>query len=46
LGEAVDVDYVMPGYHRIDASFYVVGQSYYTEDGSNFLLDYTLAQVY
>ena len=46
LGEAVDVDYTMPGYHRIDANFYVVGQSYYSEDGSNFLLDYTLAQVY
>ena len=46
LGEAVDVDYTMPGYHRIDANFYVVGQTYYSEDGSNFLLDYTLAQVY
>lgn len=46
LGEAVDVDYTMPGYHRIDANFYVVGQSYYSDDGSNFLLDYTLAQVY
>lgn len=46
LGEAVDVDYTMPGYHRIDAYFYVVGQTYRTEDGSNFLLDYTLAQVY
>ena len=36
----------MPGYHRIDATFYVTGQSYYTQDGTNMLLDYTLAQIY
>lgn len=46
LGEAVDVDYTMPGYHRIDALFYVTGQRYYTDDGTNPLLDYTLAQIY
>lgn len=46
LGEGVDVDYSMPGYHRIDAYFYVTGQSYYLSDGHNALLDFTLAQVY
>lgn len=46
LGEAIDVDYTMPGYHRIDALFYVTGQRIYTDDGSNMLLDYTLAQIY
>lgn len=46
LGEAVDVDYSMPGYHRIDAQFYVVGQSYSMIDGHNHVLDLTLAQIY
>ena len=45
LGEAVDVD-VTNEYHRIDAQFYVTGQNFYSQDGSNFLCDLTLAQIY
>lgn len=45
LGEAVDVD-ITNGYHRINAEFYVTGQNFSSQDGSNFLLDFTLAQIY
>lgn len=52
LAETVDVDYTFagadgqPGYHRIDAMFYVTGQEYRADDAGNWLLDLTLDQLY
>ncbi|MEK9809924.1 MAG: hypothetical protein VW362_05720, partial [Candidatus Nanopelagicales bacterium] len=45
-GQALNVDYTYPGYHRIDADFYITSQTFYSDDAGNFLCDLTLDQVY
>lgn len=46
VGESINVDYTFPAYHRVDASFYITSQRFYSDEAGNWLCDLTLDQVY